>query len=98
MLRLARRARGIQAGRNPVAVARLLGSSAFALLVIAIRRGTRLATAMDARGFDAHTPRNVARPQRFGFADATLIAGALVTGVAAIAASVRLGTIHPVFF
>ena len=48
-VRLARRARGVEAGRNPVARARLLAGSGFALLVGAVRRGSRLATAMDAR-------------------------------------------------
>jgi energy-coupling factor transport system permease protein len=51
MLTLARRARGVDPGGNPVARLRLFGSTAFALLVGAIRRGTRLAVAMDARGF-----------------------------------------------
>jgi energy-coupling factor transport system permease protein len=51
MLTLARRARGVDPGRNPVARLRLFASTAFALLVGAIRRGTRLAVAMDARGF-----------------------------------------------
>ena len=69
MLSLARRARGVDAGRNPVAQVRLFASTAFALLVGAIRRGTRLAVAMDARGFDAGAPRSIARRQRFGGAD-----------------------------
>src|SRR4051794_26941006 len=64
MLTLARRARGVDAGRNPLARLAMLGSLTFALLVGAIRRGTLLATAMDARGFDSGAPRTVARPQR----------------------------------
>ena len=48
-VRLARRARGVEA-RTPVARARLLGGIVFTLLVGAVRRGSRLATAMDARG------------------------------------------------
>lgn len=55
-IRLARRARGVDSGRNPVAAIRLAGGAAFTLLVGAIRRGSRLATAMDARGFDATSP------------------------------------------
>ena len=67
MLTLARRARGVDAGRNPVARLRLFASTAFALLVGAIRRGTRLAVAMDARGFDSGVPRDRrARRQHFG--------------------------------
>ena len=86
MLALARRARGVDAGRNPYAHLRLAGSLTFALLVGAIRRGTRLATAMDARGFDAGVPRTFARVQRFTVADAALIAAALVAFAAILAA------------
>ncbi|KAB1910076.1 energy-coupling factor transporter transmembrane protein EcfT [Micromonospora sp. AMSO31t] len=95
MISMARRARGVDAGRNPVARLRLFGSTAFALLVGAIRRGTRLAVAMDARGFDAGTPRTVARRQRFTRADALLVAAAAVLAGAALAASVALGTFRP---
>ncbi|MFI2647546.1 energy-coupling factor transporter transmembrane component T family protein [Micromonospora fulviviridis] len=95
MISMARRARGVDAGRNPVAKLRLFGSTAFALLVGAIRRGTRLAVAMDARGFDAGTPRTVARRQRFTRADALLVAAAAVLAGAALAASVALGTFRP---
>ncbi|MEV4493551.1 energy-coupling factor transporter transmembrane component T [Micromonospora coxensis] len=95
MIEMARRARGVDAGRNPVARLRLFASTAFALLVGAIRRGTRLAVAMDARGFDAGTPRTVARRQHFGGADALLVAGAAVLAGAALAVSVALGTFRP---
>lgn len=95
MLSLARRARGVDAGRNPIARLRLFASTAFGLLVGAIRRGTRLATAMDARGFDSGVPRTVARPQRFGPADAALIAGGAAIGTLAIAISVAVGAFRP---
>ncbi|MEV4545443.1 energy-coupling factor transporter transmembrane component T family protein [Micromonospora echinaurantiaca] len=95
MISLARRARGVDAGRNPLAKLRLFASTAFALLVGAIRRGTRLAVAMDARGFDAGTPRTVARRQRFGAADGLLIAGAAAVAGAALTVSVLLGTFRP---
>ncbi|MFC8847351.1 MULTISPECIES: energy-coupling factor transporter transmembrane component T family protein [unclassified Micromonospora] len=95
MISMARRARGVDAGRNPVARLRLFVSTAFALLVGAIRRGTRLAVAMDARGFDAATPRTVARRQRFVLADWLLIAGAAAVAGAALAVSVTLGTFRP---
>jgi energy-coupling factor transport system permease protein len=95
MLSLARRARGVDAGRNPVARLRLFASTAFGLLVGAIRRGTRLATAMDARGFDSAIPRSVARPQRFGPADAALIAGAAAIGALAVTISVAVGAFRP---
>ncbi|MCN0179621.1 energy-coupling factor transporter transmembrane component T family protein [Salinispora arenicola] len=95
MISMARRARGIDAGRNPLTRLRLFGSTAFTLLVGAIRRGTRLAVAMDARGFDAATPRSVARRQRFGTADGLLVAGAAVLSGAALAVSIALGTFRP---
>ncbi|MEV4625249.1 energy-coupling factor transporter transmembrane component T [Micromonospora sp. NPDC049523] len=95
LLGMARRARGVDAGRNPIARLRLFGATAFALLVGAIRRGTRLATAMDARGFDGGTPRTVARRQRFTVADTALVAGAAVLAGAALTVSVLLGTFQP---
>ncbi|GLY21012.1 energy-coupling factor transporter transmembrane component T [Micromonospora sp. NBRC 101691] len=95
MISLARRARGVDAGRNPLAKLRLFVSTAFGLLVGAIRRGTRLAVAMDARGFDAGTPRTVARRQRFTGADGLLVAGAAGLAGAALAVSVALGTFRP---
>jgi energy-coupling factor transport system permease protein len=96
-LTMARRARGIDAGANPVARVRLFAGTTFALLVGAIRRGTRLATAMDARGFDAGVPRSVARPKRFGPADALLVAGGVAVGVAALVVSGVTGTFRPLF-
>jgi energy-coupling factor transport system permease protein len=95
LLGLARRARGIDAGRNPYRQVRLAVSVAFALLVGAVRRGTRLATAMDARGFDAHIPRTVARVQRFRTADAALVLGAALAAAAILTVSVALGFFHP---
>jgi energy-coupling factor transport system permease protein len=97
LLTLARRARGVDAGRNPLAKGRLFASTVFALLVGAIRRGTRLATAMDARGFDAGVPRTVARPRRLRRADAALLAGSVLLGAAAITISVLAGTFRFLF-
>lgn len=96
-LMMARRARGIDAGHNPVARLRLFASAMFALLVSAIRRGTRLATAMDARGFDAGTPRSVARPQRFTAADAGVVLLALAVAATALTVSVLTGAFRPLF-
>jgi energy-coupling factor transport system permease protein len=93
----ARRARGIDAGWSPLARARLFAGTTFALLVGAIRRGTRLAAAMDARGFDSGLPRTIARPQRFGPVDALLIAGSVGLALAAVAVSMRLGTFRPLW-
>ncbi|MFG1609337.1 energy-coupling factor transporter transmembrane component T family protein [Actinoplanes sp. NPDC049265] len=95
-LTLARRARGLDAGRNPVARLRLFASTAFALLVGALRRGGRLATAMDARGFDSGTTRTYARRQIFRRADWALIAAAALLSSAALAASVVSGLFRPI--
>ncbi|MEO3744878.1 energy-coupling factor transporter transmembrane component T [Plantactinospora sp. B5E13] len=95
MISMARRARGVDAGRNPATRLRLFGSTAFTLLVGAIRRGTRLATAMDARGFDSGVPRTSARRQHFTGADTVLVVGALLLAAGILAASVALGTHRP---
>jgi len=95
-LHLARRARGMDAGRNPVARVRLFASAAFALLVGAIRRGTRLAVAMDARGFDSGVPRTAARRQPFRPVDAALVAAALGLAAGTLAVSVITGTFRPI--
>lgn len=97
LLALARRARGIEAGRSPLARARLLAAMTYALLVGAIRRGVRLSVAMDARGFGLGLPRTSARPQRFAAADAALVAGAALVVALALGASLAAGTFRPLF-
>ena len=92
---LARRARGVEAGRSPIAALRLLGGRLMALRVAAIRRASRMAAAMEARGFGARDSRTIARPQRIGAGDLAWIAGAVVLSVIAIGVSVTLGTWHP---
>jgi energy-coupling factor transport system permease protein len=95
-IRLARRARGIEPGRDPVAHARLAAGTAFALLVAAVRRGTRLATAMDARGFDSGVARTNARGSQLHRRDAGYLAGAALVCLAAVALSVGTGSWQPV--
>jgi energy-coupling factor transport system permease protein len=95
-IRRARRARGIDAGWSPVAAVRLFGSTVFALLVAAIRRATRLAAAMDSRGFDSRRPRTAARRQSFGPADAALVAVVVAVVLIANGIAVATGTWHPV--
>jgi energy-coupling factor transport system permease protein len=94
-LRLARRARGIEA-RTPLAAVRLFVGIAFALLVGAVRRGSRLATAMDARGFDSGMPRTNARGSRLRGRDAAFVAGSVVVCVGAVALSILSGVWTPV--
>lgn len=92
---MARRARGVDAGRSPLAAVRLFAGQLMALLVGAVRRGSRMALAMEARGFGAAACRSVARVQRLTGADLAWIAGATLLGAGAVAASVALGTWRP---
>jgi energy-coupling factor transport system permease protein len=84
LLGMARRARGVSAGWSPILAARLAFGRLLALLVGSIRRATRLALAMDARGFGSEPCRTIARPQRMGLADWGLIVAAGILGAAAL--------------
>ncbi|MEJ3404512.1 energy-coupling factor transporter transmembrane component T [Rathayibacter sp. YIM 133350] len=86
-LTLARRARGSEV-RGPLRFA----GQAFALLVISVRRGSKLATAMEARGFGSSQPRTWARPSSFGVPEAALIATGALICVCAVWAAVAAGT------
>jgi energy-coupling factor transport system permease protein len=96
-VRLARRTRGVEAGRDPLARIRLAAGIAFALLVGAVRRGARLATAMDARGFDSGIPRTNARGSILHRRDAVFVLGAVAVCAAAVTLSVLTGAWDPVF-
>lgn len=87
-LALARRARGVaDQGR----VRRTLGM-AFALLVLAIRRGSSLATAMEARGFGGRGSRTWARESVWTRRDTALILVATVIPATAITVAVLAGS------
>ncbi|WP_433376514.1 energy-coupling factor transporter transmembrane component T family protein [Actinoplanes sp. CA-142083] len=90
MLTLARRARGVDTG------IRGFPATAFALLVGALRRGGRLAVAMDARGFDSSAPRTYARRQIFTSADVLLMTGALALAAVVLATTVLTGLFRPI--
>lgn len=96
-VRLARRTRGVEAGGNPLTALRLLGGAAFTLLVGAVRRGSRLATAMDARGFDSGIPRSNARGSRLHRRDAFFVLGTVAVCALAVALSLGTGSWAPVF-
>ena len=86
LLGMARRARGVSAGWSPLLAARLAFGKLLALLVGAVRRATRLALAMEARGFGTAASRTIARPQRVAIADwglllATVALGAVALGI-----------------
>ena len=94
-LRRARRARGIAAG-SPVGAVRLFAGQVLGLLVQALRRGTRIATAMDARGFDSTGPRTFARAAIVTPADWCLVTASLLVTACAVALSVTTGAWRPV--
>ncbi|MDN4596413.1 energy-coupling factor transporter transmembrane component T family protein [Leifsonia virtsii] len=87
-LTLARRARGVA---ESGAVRRFLGQS-FALFVLSLRRGTKLATAMEARGFGAPVRRTWARPSVFRARDWAALAVAVLVAGAAVGAAVATGS------
>lgn len=92
-LSLARRARGVaDEGRW-----RRLFGMAFALFVLAIRRGTSLATAMEARGFGGPGRRSWARQSRWRGKDTLLVALCALIPVVAISAAVTFGTWNFIF-
>jgi energy-coupling factor transport system permease protein len=87
-LELARRARGV-ADRGRV---RRFAGQAFALLVLSIRRGSKLATAMEARGFGGPGARTWARPSVVGRREALVLVVAVLVAAVSVAASVAAGT------
>lgn len=86
-LELARRARGV-ADRGRL---RRFAGLGFGLFVLSIRRGTALATAMEARGFGGTAARTWARPSSFGRREVLVIAAGAVVAGAAVAAAVATG-------
>ncbi|WP_307860110.1 ATP-binding cassette domain-containing protein [Curtobacterium aurantiacum] len=87
-LAMARRARGVaDSGRL-----RRGATMAFALLVLALRRATTLAVAMESRGFGAPGRRTWARGARFAWPEWAMVAVLLGIGAASIAVAVSLGT------
>ncbi|MCT1655837.1 energy-coupling factor transporter transmembrane component T family protein [Brevibacterium luteolum] len=91
----ARRARGV-AGGNVFARIGGFFQTSFALLVQAIRRGTRLAMAMEGRGFGAQN-RTWARVSTFHPRDGALVAGAIIAAAVTIGAAVAAGTWNFIF-
>lgn len=86
-LKRARRARGIDA-ENKIANAFGL---AFSLLVLALRRGAKLATAMEARVFGRFPTRTWARESTFGGRDVAVLLACAIISATAIAVAVLTG-------
>ncbi len=88
-LAASRRARGLGPGPGPLSRGRWLASTAFGLLVDAVRRAGRVSTAMDARGaVPGGPPRTWALPAPWRRADAVcLLVGAAVLAVPLVVAA-----------
>ena len=89
----ARRARGLGAGQSLAGRAQTFGGQSFALLVQAIRRGSRLAITMEARGFGAGD-RTWARVPSYSPRDVHVCIAAAVIIAVAYGASIAAGTIQ----
>jgi energy-coupling factor transport system permease protein len=88
----ARRARGLRTGGSPRAALSSFAGQTFSLLVAAIRRGTRMAVAMEARGLGVRPARSWARTSPFRWGDAVALAGSLIVAVGASGVALTLGT------
>lgn len=87
-LAMARRARGLaDSGRL-----RRGATMSFALLVLALRRATTLAVAMESRGFGAPGRRSWARVARFAAPEWAMVAVLVGIGAVSIAIAVSVGT------
>ncbi|RPE76429.1 MULTISPECIES: energy-coupling factor transporter transmembrane protein EcfT [unclassified Frondihabitans] len=96
-LGLARRARGVADEGGIVGAVRRGTGMAFALLVLSVRRGSKLATAMEAKGFGTDAPRTWARESTFGRAEWILVVLAVAIAAVAVVAACLAGTWSIVF-
>lgn len=90
-LAAARRARGMGADRGVIGSITGFTAQAFALIVQALRRASRLAVTMEARGFGAGPRTWVHRPE-YSWRDAVALVIGLGIPAAAIGLSLALGT------
>ena len=88
--RRARRARGLSDQRGP----RYWVGVIFGLLVVSLRRGGKLATAMEARGFGRYPTRTWARESTLNARDWVVLAFSLALGVGALLAAWWAGTFN----
>ncbi|MGF9660625.1 energy-coupling factor transporter transmembrane component T [Arthrobacter crystallopoietes] len=92
---MARRARGIGSHGTPLQRLRATLGQSFGLLVQAVRRASRLAVTMEARGFGG-AERTWARESTFARIDIWVVLGGALIAAAALAAAVTAGTWNPV--
>lgn len=91
ILAAARRARGAGVSRGPWGVVKEFGGQSFTLLVQSLRRATRLAMTMEARGFGAG-PRTWARTLHYGRVDLLLGTAVGIIALGSLGLSLWLGT------
>lgn len=85
------RARGRPSDRGVVARIRLFRHRCFGILVMAVRKASRIAVSMQARGLGSG-PRSWARPSVWTPADAVVIGGGLLLAITALGAAAVAGT------
>jgi energy-coupling factor transport system permease protein len=90
---MARRARGVGSRGTPFQRFRAMLGQSFGLLVQAIRRASRLAVTMEARGFGG-AERTWARESTFSRLDAWVLIGGILLSGAAVLAARQAGTWH----
>nr|WP_311539054.1 energy-coupling factor transporter transmembrane component T [Neomicrococcus aestuarii] len=90
-LGMARRARGVGSFGSPLDRIKANTGQAFGLMVQAIRRASRLALSMEAKGFGGHH-RTWARPSTFSLLDLWVLLGGLALGALAVWAALSAGT------
>lgn len=88
---MARRARGVGSHGSPLQRLRATLGQSFGLLVQAIRRASRLAVTMEARGFGGG-PRTWARESTYSLLDAWVLLGGVAIAAAAVLAAGWAGT------
>ncbi|WP_051619631.1 ATP-binding cassette domain-containing protein [Haematomicrobium sanguinis] len=93
---MARRARGVGAQGGVVSRVKAALGQALVLLVLSIRRASRLAVTMEAKGFGGGK-RSWARTSRFGRADLFFGLAVLFVAAASVAAAVTTGAWRPVW-
>ncbi|HKU35621.1 MAG TPA: energy-coupling factor transporter transmembrane component T [Paenarthrobacter sp.] len=88
---MARRARGVGSQGSPVQRLKATLGQSFGLLVQAVRRASRLAVTMEARGFGGGR-RTWARESTYSVLDAWVLLGGLLIAAAAVLTAVGAGT------
>jgi len=93
---MARRARGVGSHGSPLQRLRATLGQSFGLLVQAVRRASRLAVTMEARGFGG-SERTWARESSYSLLDMWVLLGGALISAAAVLAAVAAGTWNFVF-